>query len=675
MTSFRHSLAIGCIGALSAATIDAVTGFAAAATRFSSPEFVLLTVGLTALLALLVFMFLRWVVVLPIWRRAGDAEALSIATAVSTVVLFIICNRSVGSSHISEFLGWVLNLAVALACGLGWYVLVVEDNRRPEPAVRSLLGRSLVVVAPLTLVSGWVVFAVFRNVMSIRGLLTLACAAALAFAAVRASRRLAPRHWQAAAGGLYGIVIALGISSLVLIERSRDVSATTQETHAHGKIKQVIFLTVDTLRRDSLSCYGSTTVATPNIDQIAASSYFFRNVTSSSSWTEPAFASLITGLPTEVHRVVTAAAVLPDTVTTMAERFRAAGYATAGFIANGMLAPQRGFAQGFQQYETRTIRPDPVSVGDRLAEHFFRKPIEEPTTTGDVTNLAIAWTRAHRAQSFFLWLHYYDPHLPYIPPRRFVQHMDIDDKLGYSLNITSLARPTMDLFGTPEERAWARSLYDADVRYVDSQIGRFVAALKDEHVYDDALVVFAVDHGEEFWDHDGFEHGHTLYQELIGVPLMFKLPQAKEQHVVNEAVSGYDVTPTILDLCGLRPVDTPTGASMAPRLRGEIPALHERPLFAGGTLFHSNLSCVVFDGWKFIRSSVSGDEKLFNLMEDPGERSDVDDTHPDIVTRARALLDEHERAMEAYRREHGIFDEHVKLDPDELARLRTLGYL
>jgi arylsulfatase A-like enzyme len=202
-----------------------------------------------------------------------------------------------------------------------------------------------------------------------------------------------------------------------------------------------------------------------------------------------------------------------------------------------------------------------------------------------------------------------------------------------------------------------------------------VASLKSSGIYDDALIVFAVDHGEEFWDHDGFEHGHTLYQELVGVPMMFKLPGGHSAHVVDDPVSGYDVTPTILDLCGLPPVDTPTGISIADVLHGKTAHLPARPLFSGGTLFHSHLECVVFDGWKYIRSETTGLDMLFKLADDPGERTSLVVAYPAIVARGRALLDEHERAMEAYRQDHGISNPTVRMDEEELQRLRTLGYL
>lgn len=675
MSRFLQSIVIGCVGALSAAGIDAVTGLAASPTRFSSPSFEVLTVAMAAVLALLVFLAARWLLVAPLARRARDPHALSVATAMGVVALFVAHDARSPHAQLSGMMDWALNLTLAFAMGVGWYALATHESRSNEVTAQRIVGRTLAFAMPLATLTAWLAFIAVNDTTSVPSYILYVLLAGAIFLIARFVRSASSRSWGLAAVAVYGLVVLLGLTGFIVSTRGRVISVATANARTGDKPKHVIFLTVDTLRRDSVSCYGSTTVSTPNIDAIAAQAFRCTNVTASSSWTEPSFSSMLTGLPTDAHRVTTAAAVLPDTITTLAERFHQAGYQTAAFVANGMLAPHRGFAQGFDRYDVRSIIPVPVNVGEILAAHFDRKEIEDATATLDVTNLAVAWSRAHRHQDFFLWLHYFDPHLPYKPPRRFVQHMDIDDKMGYSLDITSLARPTMDLFGTPEERAWARSLYDADVRFVDSQIGRFVASLKSSGIYDDALIVFAVDHGEEFWDHDGFEHGHTLYQELVGVPLMFKLPGAHTGHVVDDPVSGYDVTPTILDLCGLPPVDTPTGISIASVLHGRAAHLPERPLFSGGTLFHSHLESVVFEGWKYIRSETTGLDMLFKLADDPGERTSLVVAYPAIVARGRALLDEHERAMEAYRQDHGISNPTVRMDEEELQRLRTLGYL
>jgi arylsulfatase A-like enzyme len=651
-------------------------GFIAPGDRFGSPAFACTAVALTSLLTLGLFLAVRWLLVAPLARRSRDVDALSVATAVGVVVLLVA--HDVDSPHTGQtrLFELFVDFSLAVVAGAGSFALALNDARQPGTMTPlRLFGRTLPFAMPLALVAAWVVFVGLEDVTTIGAVLSLLGLASGVTACARFAARAPSARWRYAVAGTNTLVIALGIGGLIAIEAAQGLPVIDGTARAHGKFRHVILLTVDTLRRDNLSCYGSRTVSTPNIDRIAADGCLFRNVTASSSWTEPSFASMMTGLPTAAHRVVNAAAVLPDTVETLAERFQKAGYATYAAVANGMLAPHRGFAQGFDGYDLREVHHAPVCVGEWLAVRFERHPVEDETSTRDVTDLAISWSVAHKDRPSFLWLHYYDPHLPYKPPESFVQRMNIHDSMGFSLGITSLTRPTMDLFGTAAERAWARSLYDAETRYVDSEVGRFLDALRSSGIYEDALIVFAVDHGEEFWDHDGFEHGHTLYHELVGVPLMIKLPAPHQARVVNAAVSGYDVTPTVLELCGLPPVTVPAAISLAGYVTGAAARPADRPLFSGGTLFRSSFESVVFEGWKYIRSTTTGRELLFRLPEDPRENRSLALQQPAVTARGRALLDEHTRAMEAFREEHGIVNPIIQLDAEEVERLRTLGYL
>lgn len=671
-----RSLVIACVGALVAASIDGVVGLVASGNRFASPSTAVVAVAAVALLAFLVTLAVRWLVLAPIFRHA-DAEALSVAGAMAVVALIVAYDVGARHTGIVRLLAWGLDVVLAVATAIGWYAIATNDHERARSSLARVTGRALAFVMPLSLVAAWVIFGPINDVTSIGAVITLVVLAVAVGATLLVVQLASSRAWSVAAIAVFGVLVAFGLAEGVSLRDGNPGAVTAAHARGAGKVQHVIFLTVDTLRRDALSCYGSTTVRTPNIDRIAAHGSLFRRATSSSSWTIPAFATMMTGLPAYGHGMVDAETVLPDTVVTLAERFRAAGYQTAAIVANGFLAPHRGFAQGFDRYDLRNVRLNPVSVGDAMVARFERHPIEEKTATRDVTGLAIDWASRHRDEDFFLWVHYLDPHLPYEPPKEYVERMNLHDTLGYALGINSMVRPTNDLFGTPGERAWVRSLYEGEVRYVDAQIGRLLAALEKQGIYDDALLVFGVDHGEEFWDHDGFEHGHELYEELIGVPLIIKTPRQATARVSNDEVSLCDIAPTVLDLCGLAPVETPEGVSLAPYLDGRsaVAADPKRPLFSGATLFRSNWQSVTFGGWKYIRSTTTGQEMLFRLADDPGERTSVAITHPDVVARGRQLLDEHERAMEAFRADHGISNDRLEMDQDELERLRSLGYL
>jgi arylsulfatase A-like enzyme len=402
----------------------------------------------------------------------------------------------------------------------------------------------------------------------------------------------------------------------------------------------------------------------------------FRNAISTSSWTLPAFASIMTGLTTREHGVFMSTTVLPDTLVTLAERLRDAGYATGALVMNGILTPGRGFGRGFQSYGMPATPATPVSFCERIAMGLRSEPITVEGATLDVTDAAIKLVRAYGDRPYFLWLHYLDPHLPYTPPPEYVERMNVNDELGFVLHIDSATRVSMDLFGDPARRAWARSLYEGEVRYVDAQIGRFLRALRSAGHYDDTLLIFAVDHGEEFWDHDGFEHGHTLYNELVAVPLIVKLPGSHPGRVVDDYVSVVDVTPTILDLCRLPAPNAPSAVSLRGYLTGEsAPSPPARTLYSAGTLFRSNFEAMLSGGWKYIRSTTSDREQLYNLRDDPQERRSLVLEAPGMMARERKRLDDYGRAVEVFRLQRGIQNPSLELDAEEMARLRALGYL
>jgi hypothetical protein len=668
-----HSLVTAGAAGQCVASIDAASGFVAAGSRFHSPAFSAACVGLVALLALIVFLAARWVIVAPLVGRERDDHALSIGAAMGVAAFLVAYDVDAPHVSASGLFNVLITLALGAAVGVGAHALAVIDHRQPAATLSRVVGRALPFALPLALVAAWIGFVRVDDVASMPFALVVAALIAGVVVVFRVARALSPRRWRSAVVGLHVSIVLLGLAGTVAIGSHGSLRAGAGK-RKRGDVRQVIMLTVDTLRRDAVSCYGSTTVSTPHIDRIAAAGCLFRNVTSSSSWTLPAFASMMTGLTARGHGVVVSTAALPDTVVTLAERFRRAGYATYAFVANGILAPHRGFAQGFDRYHLRHLPEPPVCIGELLAGRFVHQPLADATSR-DVTDAAIAFVQARRQQDFFLWVHYLDPHLPYTPPAEFVERMNVHDQMGLSIDITSATRPSMDLFGDPSRRVWARSLYDAEVRYVDAEIGRLLDVLKETGIYDRALLVFAVDHGEEFWDHDGFEHGHTLYQELVGVPLIVKPPGPYERRVVDDPVAICDVASTVLDICGLPPLDSPWAVSLSGYIGGKGPRPGPRAIFSGGTLFRSNFESVVFDGWKYIRSATTGRDWLFRLGDDPMERTSLHVEYPDVVARGRRLIDDQAREAEAFRLRRGISNPSIKLDALEIERLRALGYL
>ena len=465
-----------------------------------------------------------------------------------------------------------------------------------------------------------------------------------------------------------------------------QLPANTDSASSHP-VKHVILITIDTLRRDALGCYNANTANTPHIDQFARDSVLFTNAFSSAPWTYPAVASILTGLAPRVHQLIDGRTKLPENVPTMAEYMRSAGYYTAALGYNSILLPRSRLDRGFQEYnwfpsQALTVKNFEVGLTHELSNMtFIRKP-----STAQLTDQAIQWFKDNAQQDAFFWLHYFDPHIPYMPPAEFLPTDPKQRAMGALFWDVKLARGG-GVARTAEERAWIRALYDGEVRYMDAEIGRLLDSLKKLGIYDDALIVLTTDHGEEFWDHDRFEHGPTLFNELIHVPFLIKLPQDHRGKTVDACVTTQAIMPTILNLCGVAPnaaealppplsplLDDAQEASHKAAASPE--AYNEQPIFSGASLFHDHAESVIFNHMKYIRQTISGHEMLFNLKEDPKELNSLAAQDPQNLDKGRQLLDAQLEAAPRTAEKLGIrLDEKDRLDQRDVLSLQALGYL
>ncbi len=457
-------------------------------------------------------------------------------------------------------------------------------------------------------------------------------------------------------------------------------SAPSSNAAAHATshpIRHIVLITVDTLRQDALGCYNSAATNTPHIDQLAGGSAAFTNAFSSSPWTYPSVTSILTGLAPQVHTLVDGKTALPEKVPTLAAMLESAGYYTAAFGLNGMLKSQTRLDRGFKEYnwypaEVLSARNFEIGLTHNLMKLFGSR---KPNAAG-LTDQATEWIKKHAQQDFFLWVHYFEPHMPYAPPAQFQPIEPAFREKGNAFMHTRGARMG-SVARTAEERAWVRALYEGEVRYVDSQIGRFMESLRQVGIYEDALILFTADHGEELWDHDHFEHGHTLFNELIQVPLLVKLPGTQTGSSVEAAVSNQAIAPTILELCGIAlPADQGMPPSFSPLLQNPSGDYMEVPIFSGASIFHDQLEGVIFDRMKYIRGKLSGHEFLFNLQEDPEERTSLTTQDPVNLERGRQLLEAAQASDARVRESLDIQqDEKDRLHHEEIRSLEALGYL
>jgi arylsulfatase A-like enzyme len=227
-----------------------------------------------------------------------------------------------------------------------------------------------------------------------------------------------------------------------------------------------------------------------------------------------------------------------------------------------------------------------------------------------------------------------------------------------------------------QEREAIRSLYDGEVRYIDANIERVLGTLKRLHLYDDSLIVFTSDHGEEFWEHGRLGHGHSLYDELLRVPLIVKLPGSKQRGRTAVAVSTASVTPTILDASGIRyDAGNVSVPSLLPLIDRAAGTYTEFPIVSGAQIMFDRHEAVFFEGYKYIVSAVDGKEELFDLSADPREQNSVAALAAGRIEQAHRLLQAHSASAASLRKRLRIEEGAIQADEDTVRRLRTLGYL
>ena len=442
------------------------------------------------------------------------------------------------------------------------------------------------------------------------------------------------------------------------------------------QINHVILIIDDTLRPDVLSCYNPKSISTPHIDQLARDGVLFKKAISVAPWTLPSVASIMSGLSPSVHKATGRKSKLPDTVRMLAEYMRDADYYTAAIGRNRFLIPNFNISQGFLEYNFFPKPRVDQTIGMKISAGLFPNQFLSDASTGDLTNLTINWLESNYKKDFFLWIHYFDPHQPYAPPPEFFPEEEPLVSIGKSFSDFTGVRGGY-FVPTFEERAWIKKLYEAEVRYVDENIGKLLEELKRLNLYDESLIIFTSDHGEEFWEHDGYEHGHTLYNEVLWVPLIIKLPLSASRQQINTMVSTQAVMPTILDLCGIEyDSDYLSVSSLSPLWGFNDQAFEEQPIVSTGLLYYENRESVIFDGLKYIHSFLTNQAELYDLDRDPNEQTSIISLSPDKVLKAKTILEDLCEIAEKLAKHYNITNkEGVELDKDTIRQLKSLGYI
>jgi len=401
----------------------------------------------------------------------------------------------------------------------------------------------------------------------------------------------------------------------------------------------VVIITMDTTRADALGIYGQARPSSPQIDRIAREGVVFDAAVSASPETLPSHATLFTGnYPFEHGARSNAGYQLADRNETLAERLGAHGYRTGAEVASSVLQTSTGIDQGFAQF--RGLESDGIELQKRGVKGDAGH--EEPSlvrTGSDITKRGIEFLRAHRSEPFFLWLHYFDPHSPYLAP------------LEYRARIPD-------------------SAYHAEVASLDAEIGKIARELERLRLVGETLVVLTADHGEGLYEHNEPTHSFLVYDTTIRIPLILwgwkGLPQGKR---VGSLVRTVDVLPTILDLLGLPSTDVHDGVSLEPLVSGEtsdlaLAAYGEATSFVR-TFGVPPIRYLRQGSWKYIHKASP---ELYDLSTDPNELNNVAAAESEIVDRLRGKL------LETVDGARAADSESIAVDEVTAQQLQALGY-
>lgn len=394
---------------------------------------------------------------------------------------------------------------------------------------------------------------------------------------------------------------------------------------AAGQELNLLVVTIDTLRPDRLSCYGSKHLRTPRIDGLAAKGVLFERAFAHNPETLPSHANIFLGLTSLAHGVSeNSKSVVAPEFQTLAELLRSRGYATAAFVSAFPLDSRFGLDQGFEVYDDRF--PARARPGLRVSE----RPAEKTVSA------ALAWL-ADRKGPWFCWVHLWDPHDPYAPPEPFLTRFRDDP-------------------------------YSGEVAYVDAQLEPLFTELDRRQLASKTLVVLTADHGESLGDHGEQFHGYFAYNSTIWVPLIVSAPGIKPARVKDD-VSHVDIFPTVCDLLGLEKPAGLQGSSLLPLLRGRTrPA---RPIYFESLEAYLNrgwapLRGFIENGRKFIESPIP---ELYDLAGDFAEEKNLAPAAalPALRKRLKDIMDlgASPLASRAARK---------TADRETVERLRSLGY-
>ena len=413
---------------------------------------------------------------------------------------------------------------------------------------------------------------------------------------------------------LLAIAVIVAIATLAwliaAISFRREEPAPPRNGPAPQARPNIVLISLDTLRPDHLGCYGYSRDTSPNIDRLARDGVLFRRCWSQAPWTLPSHMSLFTSMLPSHNGVEDLNQALPEDIPLLAQILQENGYQTAAIVNNGQMKPHWGFSRGFDLW-----REFPVDTPEGDCEN--------------ITEAALTWLDSETQKPFFLFLHYFDVHEPYEAAKPFREQLGVTLTGPQTRRIMWEARLPEKGFGRPEQKEQVIRAYDAEIAWMDSQLGRLF-----ERIPTDSLVVLFSDHGEAFEEHGWTLHGAALYEEEVRTALVMRFPGDQSGGKGIEApVMLLDVAPTILAACGIARPDHYEGENLLPVVAGDSlpvrPIMSETKRVLEGTV----RKMVMLHPWKLIYSLFDGSTELYRIPEEQTELSEIEAPRTEVLSR------------------------------------------
>lgn len=452
------------------------------------------------------------------------------------------------------------------------------------------------------------------------------------------------------------------------------------------KKKNIVLLTIDTLRADMLGCYGYKSSLTPNIDRLANAGIRFEQAITGGSWTQAAFPVILTSSYASMYGgcLGPLAAERPSPIESLASY----GYTTAGFTTNPLLSRSYGYDRGFDHFfDLVPTDTDPPLRKVKGGEHLLRSPVTHRllslfkqnarparlyASARDLTTQVAHWL-TEVEEPFFMWLHYMDIHWPYHLEQNLKHPDEIAQAWKDMAHLHAVNWKGAQI--TPAQRDRYKCLYERALEYLDDQIGRLIRHLGGLGHLDDTAIILVSDHGEEFLERGRWGHLETnLHDEIVRIPFIIYLPGLAGNRVVQNQVSTLDIMPTILALSECPGPPGLLGANLTPLWSQRDDKYSVEVSISEMWREHWHIIAVRTSSHKYIWDSREPDQsKLYDLEIDPGENRDVHDRFPEQVKRFQSIINHHLKFV-AKTALNGPVDE-PELNSQVIQRLRDLGYV